>query len=37
MNKPNSPTRQLELSLVWFLCTVAMIPVAGFTISTIWN
>ena len=33
----NSPTRQLELSLVWFLCTVAMIPVTGFTISTIWN
>ena len=37
MNKPNSPTRQLKLSLVWFLCTVAMIPVTGFTISTIWN
>ena len=37
MKPLNSPTRQLELSLVWFLCTVAMIPVTGFTISTIWN
>ena len=37
MKPLNSPTRQLVLSLVWFLCTVAMIPVAGFTISTIWN
>lgn len=37
MNKPNSPSRQLKLSLVWLLACIAMIPVHGFCISTIWN
>lgn len=37
MNKPNSPNRQLKLSLVWLLSIVVMIPVVGFSISTIWN
>lgn len=37
MNKPNTPNRQLKLSLVWLLVTIAMIPVQGFCTSTIWN
>lgn len=37
MNKPNTPNRQLKLSLVWLLVTIAMIPVQGFCISIIWN
>lgn len=37
MTKPNTPSRQLKLSLVWLLATIAMIPVQGFCISTIWN
>ena len=37
MTKRNSPSRQLKLSLVWLLVTIAMIPVQGFCISIIWN
>ena len=37
MTKRNSPSRQLKLSLVWLLVSIAMIPVQGFCISTIWN
>lgn len=37
MTKRNSPNRQLKLSLVWLLAGIAMIPVHGFCISTIWN
>ena len=37
MTKRNSPSRQLKLSLVWLLTAIAMIPVHGFCISTIWN
>ena len=37
MIKRNSPNRQLKLSLVWLLACIAMIPVQGFCISTIWN
>lgn len=37
MNKPNTPNRQLKLSLVWLVTVIAMIPVHGFCISTIWN
>lgn len=37
MTKRNSPNRQLKLSLVWLLAAIAMIPVHGFCISTIWN
>lgn len=37
MTKRNSPSRQLKLSLVWLLVAIAMIPVHGFCISTIWN
>lgn len=37
MNKPNTPNRQLKLSLVWLLTAIAMIPVQGFCISIIWN
>lgn len=37
MTKRNSPSRQLKLSLVWLLAAIAMIPVQGFCISTIWN
>lgn len=37
MTKRNSPNRQLKLSLVWLLVTIAMIPVQGFCISIIWN
>lgn len=37
MNKPNTPNRQLKLSLVWLVTIIAMIPVHGFCISTIWN
>ena len=33
----NSLSRQLKLSLVWLVSIVAMIPVHGFCISTIWN
>lgn len=37
MTKRNSPSRQLKLSLVWLMATIAMIPIQGFCISTIWN
>ena len=37
MTKRNSPNRQLKLSLVWLLTAIAMIPIHGFCISTIWN
>ena len=37
MIKPNTPNRQLKLSLVWLVTVIAMIPVRGFCISTIWN
>lgn len=37
MKPLNTPNRQLKLSLVWLLVTIAMIPVQGFCISTIWN
>jgi hypothetical protein len=37
MTKRNSPSRQLKLSLVWLLVTIATIPVQGFCISIIWN
>lgn len=37
MIKRNSPNRQLKLSLVWLLASIAMIPIQGFCISTIWN
>lgn len=37
MIKRNSPNRQLKLSLVWLLAGIAMIPIQGFCISTIWN
>ena len=37
MKPLNSPNRQLKLSLVWLLTAIAMIPVQGFCISTIWN
>ena len=37
MIKRNSPNRQLKLSLVWLLACIAMIPIQGFCISTIWN
>lgn len=37
MIKRNSPNRQLKLSLVWLLADIAMIPIQGFRISTIWN
>lgn len=37
MKPLNSSSRQLKLSLVWLLVTIAMIPVQGFCISTIWN
>lgn len=37
MTKRNSSSRQFKLSLVWLLATIAMIPVHGFCISTIWN
>lgn len=37
MTKRNSTSRQLKLSLVWLLTAIAMIPVQGFCISTIWN
>ena len=37
MTKPNTLSRQLKLSLVWLVSIVAMIPVHGFCISTIWN
>ena len=37
MKPLNSPNRQLKLSLVWLLAAIAMIPVQGFCISTIWN
>lgn len=37
MTKRNSPNRQLKLSLVWLLSGIAMIPIQGFCISTIWN
>lgn len=37
MKPINSPSRQLKLSLVWLASIVAMIPVKGFCISTIWN
>lgn len=37
MNPLNTPNRQLKLSLVWLLASIAMIPVQGFCISTIWN
>lgn len=37
MIKPNTPNRQLKLSLVWLLAGIAMIPIQGFCISTIWN
>lgn len=37
MTKRNSTSRQLKLSLVWLLVTIAMIPVQGFCISIIWN
>ena len=37
MTKRNSHSRQLKLSLVWFLTVIAMIPVQGFCISIIWN
>lgn len=37
MKPLNTPNRQLKLSLVWLLASIAMIPVQGFCISTIWN
>ena len=37
MKPLNTPNRQLKLSLVWLLASIAMIPVHGFCISTIWN
>lgn len=37
MKPLNTPNRQLKLSLVWLLTSIAMIPVQGFCISTIWN
>lgn len=37
MKPLNSPSRQLKLSLVWLVTVIAMIPVRGFCISTIWN
>ena len=37
MKPLNTPNRQLKLSLVWLLVTIAMIPVQGFCISIIWN
>lgn len=37
MKPLNTTNRQLKLSLVWLLTAIAMIPVRGFCISTIWN
>lgn len=37
MKPLNTTNRQLKLSLVWLLTAIAMIPVQGFCISTIWN
>ena len=37
MKPANSSARQLQLSIVWFSSTVAMIPLSGFCIATIWN
>lgn len=37
MKPLNTPNRQLKLSLVWLLASIAMIPVQGFCISTIWH
>ncbi len=37
MKPLNTTSRQLKLSLVWLLTAIAMIPVQGFCISTIWN
>jgi hypothetical protein len=37
MKPLNTPNRQLKLSLVRLLASIAMIPVQGFCISTIWN
>lgn len=37
MKPANSSARQLKLSIVWLLSTVAMIPISGFCIATIWN
>lgn len=37
MKPLNSSNRQLKLSLIWLVSIVAMIPVHGFCISTIWN
>ena len=37
MKPANSSARQLQLSIVWLSSTVAMIPLSGFCIATIWN
>lgn len=37
MKPANSSARKLQLSIVWLLSTVAMIPLSGFCIATIWN
>ena len=37
MKPANRSARQLQLSIVWLLSTVAMIPPSGFCIATIWN
>lgn len=37
MKPANSSARQLQLSIVWLLSIVAMIPLSGFCIATIWN
>lgn len=37
MKQANSSSRQLKLSIVWLLSTVAMVPLSGFCIATIWN
>lgn len=37
MKQANSSARQLKLSIVLLLSTIAMIPVSGFCIATIWN
>lgn len=37
MKPANSSARQLQLSIVWLLSIVAMAPVSGFCIATIWN